>query len=347
MKFQNLFLWPLLFLPLVYMGVRLLNYYRRKRCSERFVERSVWDSVIGNISYTRRFWKGGLFTVILGLVILCLLRPQYGKSYDSVVRKGNSIFFVLDTSLSMMAEDVSPNRFERAKLEIISLLEQLKGDKVGLILMSGDSYIQCPLTMDYAAFRLFLEDVYVGIIPQSGSNLASSIQLALNAFKDVRGQGRGLVVFTDGEHFEGDLDGMIKKAKQEQLRVFTVGVGSDKGEPIPMINKQGQKAGYKKDKEGKVVMSRVNVTDLKRMAVETKGAFFFSTNVRFVSDTLYEVLSQYEKDRLEEQFYERYQDRYQYVLWLVLLLLLVDTFVCEMKQKSRFLSFSWLLRRKV
>lgn len=211
-----------------------------------------------------------LWFAALLLVGVALARPQWGFRWDDVRRRGLDILILLDTSRSMLAEDIKPNRLQQAKWGVRDLVHQLQGDRLGLVTFAGDSYLQCPLTIDYAAFLMTLDDVYVGVIPRGGTAIARALRTAIETFEKQSEGERVVILITDGEDHEGDPLALVDELKAKGVRVYAVGVGSLAGELVPAP--EGA-VGYLKDSAGHVVKSSLDETLLSRLALETGGAY--------------------------------------------------------------------------
>lgn len=327
--FKNLHLVSLFFCIPGLILIMWLGYRFRRKRLELFISNTLWKKIIPTLNYSKRFWKRFVWLLGFSFIILALMQPQYGLKFEKIKRTGQDIYIVMDTSRSMLASDVQPNRFERAKQEVLGLIENLQGDRIGLIAFAGEAYVQCPLTLDYSALRLFLDDLSVGSIKTPGSDLPSAIKKARTSFNDVKTNAEKLViVLSDGESFENDPVESAKVAKKQGVRIFTVGIGTPNGEPIPIVDENGIE-GYLHDKEGKVVLSKIDERILKRVAFETGGKYYLSTKETFVLDEVYKDISQLEKQTLEEKLYQNYKDRYQLVLALALLFLFLDFILPE------------------
>lgn len=316
-----------IFFPLI-VGIMYLGYLRKKRRLARFVAFDLWRKIVPTRSSARSLTKRMIWLFGLACVIVAWMRPQYGVHFEKVTRQGQDIFIALDVSHSMLASDVGGSRFERAKQEAIGLIENLKGDRIGLIVFSGDAYVQCPLTVDYGALRLFLDDIQVGAVAVPGTDLPTAIKVARQSFYPKSSRNKILIVLSDGESFENDPEASAKVAKKEGMKIFTVGIGTPAGEPVPIKDSQGE-VSYKKDKQNRVVLSKLDEVVLRKVAVLTDGAYFLSTDGRFVMQDIYKIISQMEKRLIEEKVFQNHKDRYQWVLFLAFLALLFDVLFSE------------------
>lgn len=248
------------------------------------------------------------------LLLLSLARPQWGVRWEEVRRRGLDLLIVLDTSRSMLAEDIKPNRLQQAKWGIRDLVRQLKGDRVGLVAFAGSSFLQCPLTLDYAAFRMALEDVYVGLIPRGGTAIAQALRTAMDSFKEGTSADRAILLITDGEDHEGDPLALVPELKKRGIRVFAVGVGTPEGDLIPVTDGEGRTA-FLKDRENRVVKSALNESLLARLAVETGGIYVRATSDDMGLVRIYEKgLSGLHRDEHESRLVKQHEDRFPLVL---------------------------------
>jgi Ca-activated chloride channel family protein len=284
---------------------------------------------IGSFSPPR--WRGRAIVMLLAvcLALVALLRPQWGAEKKKLERKGLDILFLFDTSLSMLAEDVKPSRIEKAKLEMKSFVKKLKGDRVGLIAFSGSSFLQCPLTLDYAAFFLFLDAVTVGYIPDPGSSLREGLENALRSFPKEEKKYKSVVIFSDGEIHEGMLPSLAKKASEEGVTVYAVGMGTKVGEPIPLKDQTGKIAGYKKDRAGQVVVSKLEEEVLRAIAAETGGLYFAVTPGEREIELIHQDMKKLGKKEFKKQLVVEREEHYQLFLLTSLVFLFLHGLISE------------------
>jgi Ca-activated chloride channel family protein len=265
------------------------------------------------VSGRRRRLKLILVLIGLTLMILALARPQYGTELIKVKSTGTEVMIALDASLSMLAGDFYPTRFEKAKREIITLVENLLGESIGLIIFSGQAFVQCPLTVDHGALRMFLDVSNVGIISDTGTDLEKAIERAAESFSPESPADKVMIIFTDGETQTGDPLASAEKYK-DQFRIFTVGVGTSQGEPIPVRNPDGSIEGYKKDENGETVISKLNEHLLQEIAAITGGSSYRSTPGEQELKTIIQKIKRMEKGETEGNFRRLYDEKYQYFL---------------------------------
>jgi len=265
--------------------------------------------------------------------VLALMRPQWGYDWREVKRSGLDILIAIDTSKSMLADDVKPNRLERSKLAVKDLLRSLEGDRVGLIAFSGTAFLQCPLTVDYNGFLLALNNLSIDVIPRGGTSISSAIRLAVNSYEGGQKKYKILVIISDGENHEGDPIDLARKAKRENIRIFCVGIGTSEGELIPIIRKGGKKT-LMKDKQGNVIKSRLDEQLLQKIALITGGTYVRSSGAEFGLDLIYEEnLSKMERREIKAQMSKIYHERFQLPLAIALILLVIEPLISDKKRK--------------
>lgn len=262
------------------------------------------------VARDRRFFKWFFFLLALALLIVSLASPRYGVALEKGKRKGRDIFFVVDVSKSMNAGDLKPSRLAVTKQMVYDLLLQLKNDRVGIIVFAGDAFIQCPLTTDYEAVAMFMDGIDTDMTSAAGTDLGRALGLASQSFQENSGGYRTVVVFSDGEDFGGNVDSAIRKLKENGVLVFTVGVGSIAGAPVPEIGPDGEVGGYKQDANGETIISRLNVKALGEIAKKTGGGFFHASDTRTAMG-LASKLEKLSRRKLEEKGIVRLRDRYQ------------------------------------
>jgi Ca-activated chloride channel family protein len=267
----------------------------------------------------RRRVKAVLQGTSIVLLLLALAGPRVGSRETTVKRRGVDLMFVLDTSLSMRAEDIPPSRLVKAKRQVSALFDRLEGDRVGIVAFAGDAFLQCPLTLDYGAARMFLEVLDENSVSKPGTNIGGAIRTALSAFPEEDGKHQAIVLVTDGEDHTGGAQKAAEEAARRGVRVYTIGVGSESGEPIPLPD-----GGYKKDRSGQVVMSALDTEALERVALETDGEFHRATTGELELDRIYDSLRRLEEKELASRAFTQWEERFQFPLGLALLLLLVD-----------------------
>ena len=316
-------LWLMLLIP---AAAAFFLFMRRRRDADlaRFVRPALWSRMLPGRDPGAEWWKLGL--LLTGLFFLCLMaaRPQLGSRILAVKRQGVDVMVALDVSESMMAEDLKPNRITRARQEIQTLIDRLRGDRVGLVAFSGEAFTQCPLTLDYSAARMFLRYLTTDLIPVPGTAIAQAIEVAVDAFDQTEKKFKALVLITDGEDHEGRLEEAARKAKDAGVRIYAVGIGTAKGEPIPVRDARGNLVDYKRDSRGEVVMTSCDAAALQEICTLTGGRYFDGNTGQLALDRLYEEISGMEQKEMKGGIVTQYEDRYGYFAGAALLLLALE-----------------------
>jgi Ca-activated chloride channel family protein len=273
-----------------------------------------------------------LFLLANASIILAAAGPQMGSRLEEVKRKGADIIIALDVSNSMKAEDIKPNRLERSKQAIVRLVDKLEGDRIGIIVFAGEAYVQLPITTDYGAAKLFLSYIDTDIIPTQGTAIGAAIDLAVSSFPEDNKHNKALVIITDGENHEDDAMAAARIAQEKGIIVHTIGMGSSEGAPIPIMHNKVS-VGFKKDRNGNVVMSRLDESVLSKIALEGGGKFIRATNSDDGLNAIVKEISKMEKTEFGAKMITDYEDRFQYFLGAGLLLLLLEFLISERRSK--------------
>lgn len=327
------FLW-LWIIPLIAM---ILIYSRRlwqKRLSHFALASTLYEKLIP--AYRSMEWQLRFLCLVLSLLfaVLALARPQWGDERKKVERKGIDIIFLMDTSLSMLAEDIPPNRLQKARLTIKNFIHRLRGDRVGIVAFAGTSFLQAPLTLDYSAFSLFLDAIDTGYIPVPGTSLDHAIQLAIRSFPDKALQHKVIVLLTDGEDHEGRIDEAIAAAKQGGVRIYAIGVGTPQGAPIPLKSETGQKTGFKKDGTGQIVISKMNPSVLEKIAFETGGIFITASPGEQEVGLMLKHLAGVGQKKFKERMITEREDHFQLFLFFSLFFLILEGLIRRLRKIS-------------
>ena len=327
------FLWLLVCVPLI-AGLLVWALRRRRRALEQFAQANLLPVLTSGTDPRGQQWRAGLLVVTLALLILALAGPRWGFQWEEVRREGVDIVVALDTSRSMLATDVTPTRLDRAKLALQDLVQQLQGDRIGLIAFAGSAFVQCPLTLDYGAFLESLRSVTVGIIPKGGTALGAAIRTGLSAFEDQPGKHHALIIITDGEDHDGQVQSASQQAAEKGITVYTVGVGTPEGELIP-LSVDGRRT-FLKDRQGQVVKSRLDTETLQYIALTTGGAYVYDSGPSLGLGEVYtRYLSQLEKRELTSTLERRYAERFQLPLTLGLILLALEACIRDRRSHGK------------
>ncbi|HEX9252771.1 MAG TPA: VWA domain-containing protein, partial [Ignavibacteriaceae bacterium] len=285
----------------------------RKRLLEKFADKELHKSIMYSFSGNKSKVKFGLILASFTLLILAFANPQVGTKMQEVKQTGIDVYILLDVSRSMAAEDIKPNRLEKAKYQISNLIQKLRGDRIGLIIFSGDAYIQFPLTTDYSAANLFLSAVDFSSVPQPGTAIASAINMAVQSF-DSATTDKAIIVITDGEDHEGDIDKAVENATDKEIKIYTIGLGSPEGVPIPVYDNRGKEVGFKQDNSRQTVLTRLNEPILKKIANDGNGKYYRGNNYEDYLDKIYNDLSKLEQAEFGVKKVTDYEDRFYYFL---------------------------------
>ncbi len=305
---------------------------KKRRSLDIFGDRAVIEKLIASKSMAKDRARRILLVAAAAFLILSLSRPQIGTRLTMAQRRGVDVLIAMDTSLSMSAQDIKPSRLEKAKLEVSSLIDRLEGDKVGILTFAGNSFVQCPLTLDYNAAKMFLSIVEPGMMPRPGTAIGDAIKRAGTAFIKKERRHKVLIILTDGEDHDTNPVDAAKDAKNEGIVIYTIGIGTEKGEPIPLVDKEGKTAGYKKDKNNEVVMSKLDEAVLQKIALVTDGRYYHATPREFELDKIYDEISKMEEKELSGRLFTQYEDRFQYFLGLAIILLCVEFIIGDRKK---------------
>lgn len=318
------YLWWLL--GLVVIALLFISHIIWTKKTVRKISNSTYrDLVIPGLSLSSKwirffFFFMGWLTLIIGLA-----NPQIGSKLFEAKHEGIDLVLAIDVSNSMLAEDIRPNRLERTRLGIEKLIDKLEGDRLGIVIFAGKAFVQLPLTTDYAAAKLFTRNLNTNSVSEQGTSIGTALDVSLQSFDFESPTSKVVIVVTDGEDHEEDAIKMAQTAKSKEVKVFTVGMGSVQGAPIP-IYKNGNQLGYRKDKNGKTIVTKLNENMLQEIADAGGGKFFRASNGNIGLQSILDEINSLEKTELESKIYSDYEDRFQYFLIGALLLFLLEVF---------------------
>ncbi len=304
----------------------------KKKAMSLFGNLFLLEKLSRSVSRKRQIWKIILIVLSVGFLLLALARPQFGTRLHMVTREGQDVIIALDVSRSMLAEDIQPNRLARAKHAISALIEKFQGDRIGLIAFAGKAYVQCPLTLDYGAVRMFLNIMNPDLMPVPGTDVSAAIQKAMDTFTQLERKHKVLILITDGEDHEGDPPAKAKEAVKEGIVIYSIGIGSPQGVPIPEFDNRGNQTGFKRDDKNEVIMTRLDEMTLEKMALETGGKYYRISTGQAELDRIVEDISEMEKKVLSARQFAQYEDRFQFFLGLGIVLLLIEMLLSERKR---------------
>jgi Ca-activated chloride channel family protein len=301
---------------------------RKKRAIERLADHELLSRLTGEEMKGRRFIKGLFILLTVGLMILALAGPRWGSHYQEVSQKGVDIMILVDVSPSMLVEDIKPTRLERARREILDFLRVVRGDRVGLVAFSGAAFVQCPLTLDYVALEMFLSAIEPGLIPVPGTDLGAAIETGLSAFDSKSETDKVMLLITDGEDNEKQGLKMAEEAAKKEVKIFVFGIGDPSGGPIPADDGKG---GFLKDKEGKLILSKLDEKGLQQIANSTGGIYVRSVAGDLDLDLLYfdGIRSRTEAQTLKSGKIKVYEERFYFFLLAAFLFLIIEGLITE------------------
>ena len=319
-------------IPLLILAILLYSRWKRKALA-LFGDSKLVNELIHSFSKRRTQIKNILAVLIFILLIIGIANPQVGTKMEEVKREGVDLMIAIDLSNSMLAEDIKPNRLERAKQAISRLIDKLEGDRIGLIVFAGEAYVQLPITTDYSAAKLFLSTVNTNIVPTQGTEIAKAIDLSIQSFDMENAQNKAIIIITDGESHDEKAIENAEKANELGVFVHTLGMGLSKGGPIPIYNKYGNRTGYRKNKEGNTVVSKLNENLLMQIANTGKGTYVRANNSKAGLSSLFAEINKMEKKEIGTMIFTEYKDRFQLFIGLALLLLIADLILLGRKNK--------------
>ena len=320
------YLYLLLLLPLL-AAFYLYSNYRKRKAIRKFGDPVLMAQLMPDVSKYRpdiKFWL--LFTAI-GLFAVLLARPQFGSKLETVKRKGVEVMIALDISNSMLAQDVQPSRLEKAKRLISKLGDGIEKDKVGIIVFAGDAFTKLPITSDYISAKMFLESISPSLISKQGTAIGAAINLAARSFTPQEGVGRAIVVITDGENHEGGAVEAAKEAAKKGIQVNVLGVGLPDGAPIPIEGSND----FRRDREGNVIVTRLNEAMCQEIAKEGNGIYVRVDNSNSAQKAINQEINKMAKSDVESKVYTDYNEQFQVIAWMILLLLLVEMLILDRK----------------
>jgi len=331
-RFENIiFIYALAIIPVLILWF-IIVLKLRKKALNKFGDSNLLNLLMPNVSMARYKLKFILLNLALIFILVGMANPQIGSKLQQVKRKGVEVIIALDVSNSMLAQDIKPNRLERAKRAISNLIDKLHDDKIGLIVFAGDAFVQLPITTDYSAAKMFLSTINTGIVPVQGTAIGKAIELAENSYSPNNNKNKALIIITDGENHEDDAIKAAEEANKKGIIVNTIGMGLPEGAPIPVKGRFG-KIEYRKDKDGNVIVTKLNEETLSQIAMAGGGTYIRANNNSTGLQPIYNKIDKMDKTEFEKQIYSDYEDRFQYFIAIGLFFLLLDLLIVERKNK--------------
>ena len=324
------FLYLLIVVPLLVAMFVYVTYQQKIRLRE-FGNPDLLKRLMPNASIIRPQLKFYTLMVVLVLMIVALARPQFGSKLQTAKKQGVEAMIVLDVSNSMMAQDIQPNRLERSKLILSKLIDDMVDDKIGLIVFAGDAFVQLPITTDNVSAKMFLSSINPNLVPRQGTAIGTAIDLAIQSFGPNESEaGRTIIVITDGENHEDDAIGAAKLAQEKGITVNVVGMGTPEGTPIPV----GGTMSFRKDKDGNVVVTKLNETMCRQIAEAGSGIYVRADNSNTALKVVSGQIGEMQKGNLETKSYAEYDEKFYIFVWIALLLLVIEFYVFNRQNKA-------------
>lgn len=320
------FLLLLLLIPFFFIGLAVWMGARRRRL-RKFGDEALVNDLMPSWSRSKRWVRAVIYSLAFTFLVIGLSRPQIGAKLKEYKAKGAEIMIALDVSNSMLAQDYSPNRLERAKLAISRITDKLQGDRIGLIIFAGSSFVQLPITSDYVSAKMFLSNISTSSVPIQGTAIGDAINTSVRSFSAQSEQSRAIIVITDGENHEDDAVAAAAQAAEVGVKVYTIGVGSQEGQPIPMDG------GLLKDKEGNIVVTRLDEETLKQIAQAGGGAYVHAGNDEFGLTPIISEIQKMQDEEFNSVMFEEYDEQFMYFLGVALALLVLEMLIGERRSR--------------
>ena len=324
-----IYFYLLALLPII-VALFLFNLFWKRKRQAVFADLELFNQLAPEKSSFKPALKLGVLLLALASIIIALVNPKMGTKMETVKRQGIDIVFAVDISKSMLAEDVAPNRLEKTKQIVSQIINQLGNDRVGIVGYAGSAYPVLPMTTDYSIAKMYLQSMNTNMVSSQGTAFNDAIQLAVDFF-DVKDTSKLIVLISDGEDHGEGVEDAVEMAKEKGVRIITIGVGTEKGGPIPLRDDKGTIASYKKDQEGQTVITKLYPEVLKKIADNTKSKYIVGTTTKDVVEEVKKSLDKIEKSEFESQQIADFESQYQWFLALGFLLLLIDVFLLEKK----------------
>ncbi len=323
-------LWAIPVLMALYAYAR----HKRKKALELFIDAGILDKINISVSHTKRWWKGILVLLAVVFTIMGMTRPGWNPQAETIERSGRDVVFLLDVSKSMLAQDLVPNRLERAKLAITDCIERLQGDRIALVVFAGTAAVKCPLTLDYGFFRLMLQDISTDSIARGGTMIGDALRKVTNeVFDSQEKEFKDIILITDGEDHDSFPVEAAEKAGERGVRIIAIGLGDEnEGRRIPVRDKNGN-ISFRKYK-GREIWSRLDADTLRKMVNATPGGKYLnvSTGTIDLGNVYMKLIVTAEKKKLESETIKRYEEKFQIFLAIAFILLCIETLISDRKQ---------------
>ena len=335
-KLQNIHMLFLLWSIPVFVGIYIYAGQKRRQALKRFIDARLLEKIQISISPVKRRWKAAILIMAISFIILAAARPAWNPKPETIERRGRDVIFLLDVSKSMLAQDLKPNRLERAKLAILDTIDTLQGDRVALVVFAGNAVVKCPLTLDYGFFRLMLEDVTTDSISRGGTMIGDAVRTTLDeGFDDQVKEYKDIVLITDGEDHDSFPVEAAKRAGERGIRIIAIGLGDEnEGHRIPVTNEQGEKTFLKY--KGQEVWSKLDADTLRKMVNVTPGGKYLNvaTGTIDLGMVYRKLIASAEKKSLKSETIKRYEEKFQIFLAVALFLSLLEITLSDRKKED-------------
>lgn len=329
-RFANIeMLWLLASIP-VFVAAYIWYTRLKRRQLEAFGDAELMEQLMPNASRVRPAVKFSILMTALALLIFAAARPQFGQSEHTEKRQGIEAIVALDISNSMLAEDVAPNRLDRAKQMLSKLMDNMVNDKVGLVVFAGDAFVQLPITCDYVSAKMFLNSIKPELIKTQGTAIGAALSTSIRCFGEQSDASRAIILITDGENHEDDAVSVAKRAKEEGIHVMVVGIGKPEGSPIPVAGTNN----FMKDRQGNVVVSRLNEDMCREIAQAGGGIYVRCDNTNTATKAIQKELDKLGTQEIETQVFTDYNEQFQSFALIAFILLVIDFFIFNRKNKA-------------
>jgi Ca-activated chloride channel family protein len=331
-RFEHIdYLYALLLIP--FFSVLFIIYMIwKKKAIRNFGDWDVISQLMPMQSARKLIFKFILLMAAYGFLIIAIANPQIGSKMEKVHRKGADLVIALDVSNSMLSQDIKPDRLTRAVQGITKLIDRLEGDRIGIVVFAGKAYVQLPITTDYAAAKMFLSTISTQMVPSQGTAISGAIELGVKSFNEDE-RSKAIIIITDGEDHEGNVLESAKAATEKGIKIFTIGMGSPEGSPIPLYDQFGRQTGYKTDRQGQVIISKLDETTLQQLASTGNGIYVRASTGQDGLGRILDEINALEKKEIETKMFSEYEGRFQYFLAISIILLLLELIVPERKSR--------------
>ncbi len=326
---EHKWFWALIIIPIIIVCYVLLLWWKQQT-QKKFADSKLLERLSPSRSMLKSILKVLFWCAIILFLTIALVNPKLGTKLETVKRSGVDIVFAIDVSKSMLAEDIAPNRIEKSKQLVAQIINNLASDRIGIIAYAGKAFPQLPITTDYAAAKMFLQSMNTDMLSSQGTAIDEAIQLARNYYDDEEQTNRVLVIISDGEDHNNIATDVAEAAADEGIKIFTIGVGTTNGGPIP-IKRNNIVLNYKKDQNGETVITKLNEETLIEMAEEANGQYINGNTTNEVVETVGDILNKMDKKEFEAKQFADFKDQFQWFLGVAILLLFLDIFLLDRK----------------